>query len=216
MPRSQIRRAPLERAHACDGLLAVGPDADTLCEGWTAHDLAAHLWIRENELLNSSGAFIPALHDRLQARTDELKRQWPFEELVERFRQGPPRRSLFALPGADEAANDTELLIHGMDVRRPNGLPEPDRDPDFQPWAWSKLSRVASFLVRGNPVPIVLEWRGRPDHALRIGKGNRIVTVIGEPSELLLYAFGRRAAADVRLVGLESAVAEALGRDPRR
>lgn len=210
MPRAQLRRAPIERAHTCDALLAVGPAADTLCEGWTAHDLAAHLWIRESEPVNSLGAFIPALHDRLQARTDELKRHWSYEELVERLRQGPPRWSLFSLPGADEAGNATEFLIHGMDVRRPNGMPEPARD-DFQPWAWSQLSRAASFILRGSPVPLVLEWQGRPDRAVRVGKGDRIVTVIGQPSELLLYAFGRRAAADVRLVGLDSAVADALG-----
>ena len=210
MPRSQIRRAPLERVHTCDALLAVGPDADTLCEGWTAHDLAAHLWLRENEFVTSSGAFIPALHGRLQARTDELKREWSYDELVERLRQGPPKRSLFALPGADEAGNASEFLIHGMDVRRPNGLPEPPRDEGFQDWAWSQLAKAGRFFLRGSRVPLVLEWAGRPDHSIRIGSGNRIVTVVGEPGELLLYAFGRRAAADVRLIGLDSAVADAL------
>ena len=38
--------------------------------------------------------------------------------------------------------------------------------------------------------------------------GDRIVTVVGAPIELLLYASGRREAADVELIGLESALAE--------
>src|SRR4051794_21075565 len=42
-----IRRA--ERAELLDTLRAVGPDAATLCEGWTAHDIAAHLAASETQ-----------------------------------------------------------------------------------------------------------------------------------------------------------------------
>ncbi len=31
-----------ERQVLADALLEAGPEASTLCEGWTAHDLAAH------------------------------------------------------------------------------------------------------------------------------------------------------------------------------
>lgn len=204
----RMSRAQTERAHLCDALLAVDPTAPTLCEGWAANDLAAHLWIREREPNNGIGALIPAFAGRLDARRAELK-AGDYAELVEKFHRGPPKWSLFSLPGADEAANSTEFLIHGMDVRRPNGLPEPERDEEFQAWAWSQLKRFVPLALRRPAVPVVLEWEGRPDHTVRAGKGNRIVTVIGQPSELLLYAFGRRAAADVRLIGLESAIADA-------
>lgn len=203
-------RARAERAHTCDALLEVGPTAPTLCEGWTAADLAAHLYIRDNEPGNSFGAMIPALAGRLADRMAEVK-AGDYAELVEKVRRGPSRRSLFAIPAVDAAANGSEFLIHGMDVRRPNDLPEPARDEEFQAWAWSELGRAASFFLRGSGAHLVLEWEGRPEHTVRVGKGNRIVTVIGEPSELLLYASGRRAAADVRLVGLPSAIADAAG-----
>ncbi|MGD0448569.1 MAG: maleylpyruvate isomerase family mycothiol-dependent enzyme [Candidatus Dormibacteria bacterium] len=36
-----------ERRELCDLLIQVGPDAPTLCEGWTTSDLAAHLVLRE-------------------------------------------------------------------------------------------------------------------------------------------------------------------------
>jgi len=37
-----------ERLELCDLLLELGPDAPTLCEGWTTADLAAHLVLREH------------------------------------------------------------------------------------------------------------------------------------------------------------------------
>ena len=39
--------ARAERDALCDLFLEVGPDVPTLCEGWTARDLAAHLVVRE-------------------------------------------------------------------------------------------------------------------------------------------------------------------------
>ena len=38
-----------ERRALCDTLDAVGADAPTMCEGWDAHDLAAHLVVRERD-----------------------------------------------------------------------------------------------------------------------------------------------------------------------
>lgn len=204
-----MRRAQTERAFTCDSLLEVGPGAPTLCEGWTAHDLAAHLWLRENEPVGALGFFLPSFEARTQARMSQLKRQLQFTELVDLLRAGPPRSSPFNLPGADEAGNGVEYLIHGMDVRRANDLPEPPRDPGFQGWAWRTLSKAGALMLRKSPVGLVLEWAGRPDHVVRAAKGNRIVTVVGQPSELLLYAFGRSADAEVELVGLPDAVAAA-------
>lgn len=202
-----MRRAQTERGFTCDSLLEVGPGAPTLCEGWTAHDLAAHLWLRENEPVSSLGFFVPSLEARTRARMRQLQRQLQFTELVEVLRDGPPKLSLFNLPGADEAGNAVEFLIHGLDVRRANDLPEPGRDAGFQAWAWQNLTKAAPLMLRKTQVGLVLEWVDRPGHVVRAAKGNRIVTVIGQPSELLLYAFGRSADADVELVGLPDAVA---------
>ncbi|MFT4218608.1 MAG: TIGR03085 family metal-binding protein [Micropruina sp.] len=211
MPHAVNDRARAERAYTCDALLEVGPTATTLCEGWTAHDLLVHLYIRDGEPSNAIGAVVPAFAGRYEARVAELKRG-NYAELVAKLRQGPPRRSLFSIPAVDAAANATEFLIHGMDVRRPNEIPEPARDEEFQAWAWSQLAGMGKLMLRGTAVPLALEWAGRPAQVVRVGKGERLVTVIGEPTELLLYAFGRRAAAGVRFVGLDEAVAEARGR----
>lgn len=162
-----MRRAQTERAHLCDALAAAGPGAPTLCEGWTAYDLAAHVWLRENDLIGGLGYAIPALADRTERRAERLKRERGFAGLVDAIRTGPPRFSLFRLPAADEAANAAEFLIHGLDVRRPNGLPEPERPAAFDDWAWSQL-RLAKLMMRGLDVGLVLEWDGRPDRSLRV------------------------------------------------
>ncbi len=44
---SSVNHAQSERAALCDMFEAVGPDVPTLCDGWTARDLAAHLVVRE-------------------------------------------------------------------------------------------------------------------------------------------------------------------------
>ncbi|MEN3358667.1 MAG: hypothetical protein V7637_2649, partial [Mycobacteriales bacterium] len=39
--------ASAERAAVADLLDSLGPDAPTLCEGWSTYDLAAHLALRD-------------------------------------------------------------------------------------------------------------------------------------------------------------------------
>lgn len=60
-----MRLVPAERQALCDTMLAVGPDAPTLCEGWTVLDLAVHLLLRERRPDVAPGAFVPALRGRL-------------------------------------------------------------------------------------------------------------------------------------------------------
>lgn len=73
-------------------MLAVGPDAPTLCDPWRARDLAAHLIIRETRPDLAAGMFVPRLGARLERAQDELAAT-DFAELVERVRSGPPRWS---------------------------------------------------------------------------------------------------------------------------
>ena len=46
-----------ERTALCDLLDRLGPEAPTLCTGWTTYDLAAHLALRERSL---APALMPA------------------------------------------------------------------------------------------------------------------------------------------------------------
>src|SRR4029453_3617746 len=130
--------AKSERAELCDLLDALGPDAPTLCEGWNAHDLAAHLWIRETDPVGATSMVAKPLAGLLERRMAEVKARWEFAELVNRVRRGPARVSVFAFPGVDEGANTTEFFVHHEDVRRAGNEPHTSRDlgPEVEEWMW--------------------------------------------------------------------------------
>ena len=194
-----------ERLLLVDLLEAVGPDAPTLCEGWQTRDLAAHLVLRERRPDAAGGIFIKPLAARLTRVQGEYTAK-PFPELLELFRSGPPSLSLFGIPGADEAANTVEYYVHGEDVRRAQADWKPRvLDEEFAELLWKRLARMAPVSGRKAPVGMVLR---RPDGQTAVArKGTPVVTVTGEPSELLLFAMGRQAHAAVQLDGEPDAVA---------
>ncbi|QMU75939.1 TIGR03085 family protein [Streptacidiphilus sp. PB12-B1b] len=195
-----------ERLLLVDLLEAVGPDAPTLCTGWRTRDLAAHLVLRERRPDAAGGVFIKALAGRLARVHDEYAAK-PYPELLELFRSGPPKVSLFGIPGADEAANTVEYYVHGEDVRRAQEDAQPRvLDPDFAELLWKRLARMAPLSGRRSPAGLVLR---RPDGQTAVArKGAPVVTVTGEPGELLLFATGRQAHALVQVEGDPEAVAQ--------
>jgi uncharacterized protein (TIGR03085 family) len=196
-----------QRARLADLLAAAGPDCATLCGGWLTRDLAAHLVLREARPDAAAGLVLPALAgrtERLQARYAAL----PYGELVRRFREGPPRWSAFALPGADEAANLVEYFVHAEDVRRADSSWQPaPLDPELSELLWRRLGlTVRMELDRRTPVRVVLSL---PD-GRNVVAGRKLVgtvRVVGEPGELLLFAFGRGARARVAASGPAGEVA---------
>lgn len=197
-----MSQAQLQRAACCDALTLAGPDAATLCEGWTTHDLAAHLWLRENDALAALGIGLAPLAGLTRARMDDVKRLLSYAELVAAVRGGPPRLSPFGLPGMDEAANVLEFFVHDADVRRGGAaLPDRPRDPAFEESVWRRLPLLGKLLFRAAPVGLVLERDDVPAaEPLRVRAGDEIVTLVGAPSELVLYGFGRTSAARVDVI----------------
>lgn len=210
-----------ERHRLAELLSAAGPDAPTLCEGWTTTELAAHLVLREHRMDAAAGIRIPFLAG-WTAKVQERYTRYPYPKLVSMFREGPPLLSPFALPGADEGANTVEYYVHAEDVRRaaPDWETGPadradeaeDVDPGLTEALWGKLSPLAR-LETGPKAPVGLVLR-RPDgRTVQARKGEPSVTVTGEPGELVLFAFGRGARARVRVEGDPEAtdrLAEAL------
>ena len=215
--------AQSERAELADLFDAVGPDAPTLCEGWDTHDLAAHLWIRENDPVGAGGIVAKPLAGLLERRMEDTKARWPYAELVDRVRNGPARFSVFAIPGVDEGANTIEYFVHHEDVRRAGETPLPPRplDEDVEGWLWRRLKLLARAQFRRAKVGVVLERAGSAGQAgadgepetIRAAAGAHIVTAVGVPSELTLLANGRTRAAKVRLVGEPEAVEQLLALD---
>lgn len=197
--------AKRERLLLADLLEAVGPEAPTLCHGWTARDLAAHVVVRERRPDAAAGIVIGPLKNRHERVTAEFAAK-PYEELIQLIRTGPPRLSPFGLKQLDEVANTVEFYVHTEDVRRA----QPDwsareLDPVFADALWARTEKAARMLGRKAPVGLVLR---RPDGQTAVAhKGTPVVTVTGEPGELLLFAFGRQDQARVELEGEQEAIA---------
>ncbi|MGW6396866.1 TIGR03085 family metal-binding protein [Streptomyces sp. NPDC055134] len=196
--------AKRERLLLADLLEAAGPDAPTLCEGWTARDLAAHVVVRERRADAAGGILIKQLAQRLERVQAEFAEK-SYGELIQLIRTGPPRFSPFSLKQIDEASNAVEFYVHTEDVRRaqPDWTPR-ELDPVFADVLWARLERMARVIGRKSPVGLVLR---RPDGRTAVAhKGTPVVTVTGEPSELLMFAFGRQDAARVETEGEKDAI----------
>ena len=209
-----------ERYAICDLMAELGPGQPTLCEGWATADLAAHLVLRERRPdagAGVAGGPLAGYTRHVQAR---LTGRTSFPELVELIRSGPPRFSVFGLPGADERLNLVEYFVHHEDVRRaqPDWKPR-ELSPSLSDVLWSRLG-LARLMLRKAPVGVEL---ARADAARPAagatpanGKGRvritakartPVVTVTGDPAELTLWTMGRTSAADVQFDGNASDVA---------
>lgn len=184
--------ATAQRNQLADLLLELGPEAPTLCEGWETKDMAAHLWIRENRVDAAGGMFIEKLEDRLEDVTEEtLDRD--YEEVVEAWRQGPPK----LLKPFDTKMNTAENFIHHEDVRRANGKTTPQPlSQAAEKQLFGALKMMAPMLLKKSEAPVVLHPRGfdRVIAADRKGvakNGGDVVRVSGAVGELLLWAYGR-------------------------
>ncbi|GAA4023157.1 MULTISPECIES: TIGR03085 family metal-binding protein [Streptomyces] len=196
--------AKRERLLLADLLEAAGPEAPTLCEGWLTRDLAAHVVVRERRPDAAGGMLIKQLGPRLEKVMDEFAAK-PYEELIQLIRTGPPRFSPFSLKQIDEASNTIEFYVHTEDVRRaqPDWSPR-ELDPVFQDALWSRLERTARLMGRSVPTGLVLR---RPDGQTAVAhRGAPVVTATGEPSELLLFLYGRQNEAKVELDGDKEAI----------
>ena len=192
-----------ERDELCDLFLELGPDAPTLCEGWTTLDLAAHLAVREREPLAALGIMVPRLADRTRHRQDRWADRG-LEAVVAALRRPPlvPWR----VPKLRVAVNLLEYAVHHEDARRANGRgPRTDR-PDLDRALWPFVratARLAARRIDGAALVLVSTTGDRAS----VGKGEQHAVLSGAPLELALYLSGRRGAARVELHGPAEAVA---------
>lgn len=202
--------AKSEREALCDLFESVGPDAPTLCEGWDAKDLAAHLVIREARPDASIGIVIKPF-ERWTERVQDRAAQGEFADLVDKVRNGPPALSFFSVPGVDVQANTFEYFVHHEDVRRrqPDWQPR-QLAPEFADDLWKRMKMQSKGLLRNAATGVVLE---RSDTGARITakKGEPSVTLVGEVSELVMFAFGRKDASHVDVLGAPEAVSKFNG-----
>jgi uncharacterized protein (TIGR03085 family) len=211
-----VTHAQDERRAICDLLAELGPGQPTLCAGWQTVDLAAHLVLREHRPDASAGVMGGPLSGYTRHVQKRMTARTPFRELVQLVRTGPPRLSVFGLPGADERLNLVEYFVHHEDVRR--------AQPDWQPRAigseladvlWDRLS-LARLMFRKAPVGVELARSDSAGDNVHAGNGRvritakartPVVTVSGDPAELTMWTMGRTSVADVQMDGSDSDIA---------
>jgi uncharacterized protein (TIGR03085 family) len=202
----------VEREQLCDLLDELGPDAPTLLEPWTTHDLAAHLVLREHDLRAAPGLVVPGAWGRYAERHRLALRERAYATLVATVRSGPPP-GFFRLGWVRRFPNLNEFFVHHEDVRRANGLGARRHSAALDNALWHNVDRGRWFLSRRlRGTGLELAWVGT-DWMVTARRGRPVARVSGWPGELLLFLFGRQEVAEVEITGPAEA-ADALRRTP--
>ena len=202
----------IERAQLAQALLDVAPDAPTLCEGWQARHLAAHVVLRERSPMVGAGIAVPALSARAEAAIARLA-----DQAVDRGRLPGPggagRRQARALaPG---------LLGRGVRERRRVLRAHRGRPARSRPGPGPRARRRSSSTrcgrtCRAPPPDGCARSPSASCSSATTASGTTCATpkadygtvvVRGDAGEIVLYLLGRGAAADVRVEGQADDVA---------
>jgi uncharacterized protein (TIGR03085 family) len=195
----------VEREMLCDLMLELGPDAPTLLSPWTTRDLAAHLFIRENDLRAAPGLVVPGAWGRFTERHRVALTRTDYGELLATIRSGPPL-GFFRIGWVRRGPNLNEFFVHHEDVRRANGREPRTNSTALEEALWRNVGFARWFLSRRlRNVGLELEWAGT-NKVARARRGAPAARLTGRPGELLLYLFGRTTVAEVEVSGDEEAV----------
>ncbi len=196
--------AQLERKALAELMLELGPDAPTLCEGWTTRDMAAHLVVRETR----PDAAIGLVASPLAGHGENVRRKYvskPYEQLVDAVRSGPPLLSPTKIGAVDRLVNTVEFFVHHEDVRRA----QPDWKPRSLPTEETEqllaaLKRMAKLFLRKAPSGVTLHPDGEAAFVAKQSQPEQMVTIAGPVGEILLFVEGRQAHTQVELSGNET------------
>jgi uncharacterized protein (TIGR03085 family) len=195
----------IERVQLCSLFEELGPEAPTLLEPWTTRDLAAHLVLREHDPLAAPGLVLPGAGGRFAERRRKALTLTGFSSLVATIRSGPPP-GFFRIGWVRRFPSLNEFFVHHEDVRRANGRGPRTTTPAMDEALWVNVGRAPWFLARRlRGVGLELQWAGTAK-TIRARRGDPAARVVGPPSELLLYLFGRQGAAQVEVSGPAAAV----------
>ena len=175
--------------------------------------MAAHLIIRERRPDTLPGILL-APFTGYTSRIQKRVAGRPFQEIVDTIRHGPPLWSPYYLGPVDNLVNTMEYFIHHEDLRRAQPDWEPRQlDAGLERALWSRFRLLKGLLLRKVKVSLRVEPVGfRPigpigGAANRSGNTSQLVTISGPPSELIMFATGRKDHAQVEVRGSDDAVA---------
>lgn len=220
-----------QRETLCDLLESLSDqqwDAETMCEGWDAGDVVAHMLVRERDLWAAPGIVLPPLAALAEKRMASRKRKGR-AALIAALRKGPPRLMAFGPLGRVQVGED---YIHAEDIRRGAAADltgaelTPDDgtgDAEVDEILWGGIGRFAPLTLKGlRAEGVVAMTDGGRTRAYRVGDGmaraagdgKADVTLSGSAGELLLFVTGRKAH-QVAIHG-DQALVDALTKKGRR
>ncbi len=149
---------------------------------------------------------LPGAFERFaERRRARFARRSDFAALVAQIRSGPPV-GFFRIGWVRDMANLNECFVHHEDLRRANGLGVRSLTPAMDAGLWRNVRRGGRFLSRRlRGCGLEVSWAGTSERVL-VRPGSPTALVSGPPGELLLYLFGRQAAAKVEVSGPDEAV----------
>jgi uncharacterized protein (TIGR03085 family) len=188
------------------GLTAEQWAAETLCTGWDAADVAAHLVVREREPWASPGIVVRGRLAELTARRYAAWKARGHRRLVQALRSGPP----WPLSGVFGDYQAVEDWIHEQDIRRGDArLATTHPDPQLAEALWRGVRRIGvRTLALGTTAVTELtdgmrhvRLQARPRVGLAVPtSAPPDITIAGPVGELLLFTAGR-AGANVTVFG---------------
>src|SRR6266849_5539522 len=148
-----------ERLELCDLFAELGPFVPTLLEGWTANDLAAHIVLRERDLIAGPCIVLPGPFQRFtERRRARIAERRDFRWLVARIRSGPPP-GFFRIGWVRSSPNLNEFFVHHEDVRRANGMDPRALTPELEAALWRNVRRGSRYLGRRlRDAGLEVEW----------------------------------------------------------
>ncbi len=197
-----------ERRAFAETLRVVGPDAPTLIEGWSAHDIAAHV-VSLDQLAGvptflarvavAKGIRLNDVAGRFADRSIRGPKRRGFEWAVERLDREPPR---LLLRDSLAPVGMFEVFVHHEDVRRASLAEQPRAAPEA-------LSHVVEWLLLYHrrlvqDMQLVIRT---PHGENTIGTGPT-VTLEGSVAEVVLWLAGRREASAATATGAISDLPE--------
>lgn len=194
MTSKEFTRA--ERQFTADTFRKLTPaqwHASSLCEGWTVEDVAAHLIVREGLIAPIGIVFerFHKVHDNAIKRVESKGHEF----IINRVRQCP-----WYMPAV---VNVAEFYVHNEDILRGGlHLHRPAPSGEVAELLWGSLKGIAkvrsNMVVDLGRVTLVNKQTGE-EIIVKSKKSSKSTTVTGDPSELLLYFYGRRRAAKIKV-----------------
>lgn len=186
-----------ERQFTVDLLKKLKPEqwsAQTLCEGWGVEELAAHLVTRERNIIGGFGLVVPSLqklHDKRLAKVAARGHEYIIEKLV---------KYPWYMPAS---INVAEFWVHNEDFLRGElrmKRPAPTKKENEIIWSSLKgLVKVRKTMLKDLGDVELKNTENNEEIEINFDSKNKKTIVVGTAGELLLFFYGRRNAAKVKI-----------------